>query len=111
MFKKKKALILIGAAFILVMLALNFNMVSPGKRIITLKSYDTPQQAFYMQVSAAAVPIEKDLDLVPVDATNALYAAAMAYAAGISPETVRDAVADARVKGRMLKYGSAAGKL
>ncbi len=75
MFKKKKALILIGAAFILVMLALNFNMVSPGKRIITLKSYDTPQQAFYMQVSAAAVPIEKDLDLVPVDATNALYAA------------------------------------
>ncbi len=43
--------------------------------------------------------------------TNALYAAAMAYAAGISPETVRDAVADARVKGRMLKYGSADGKL
>ena len=75
MFKKKKLLILIGAAFILVMFALNFNVVSPGKRIVTLKSFATPQQAFYMQISAAAVPIAKDLDLVPVDATNALYAA------------------------------------
>ncbi|MBO4322920.1 MAG: UDP-N-acetylmuramyl peptide synthase [Clostridia bacterium] len=42
---------------------------------------------------------------------NALYAAAMSYAAGIPLSTVAEALEDARVKGRMLPYRSADGRL
>lgn len=41
---------------------------------------------------------------------NAVAAAAMAYAVGIPLETVRDALRDARVSGRMVVYRSADGK-
>ncbi|MBR5409154.1 MAG: hypothetical protein IK104_00650 [Clostridia bacterium] len=73
--RQTKLFIALGAVFVLVMVALNFSMVSPGKRIITLKSYSTPADAFYAQISSDAVPVSKDLGTVKIDDDNAVYVA------------------------------------
>ncbi len=72
---RNKILIAVGAVFVIVVIALNFSSVDPGKRISTVKTFASPKEALFSQVAAAAVPVSRDLGLVRIDGTNAVYVA------------------------------------
>lgn len=73
--KRKTPIFLISLVFVVIVIAMNFSIVSPGKVAFSVKRYNSPKEAFQALVPEEAVQIERNLGYVAVDAYNGVYVA------------------------------------